>query len=77
MAAQREWFEKDYYKILGVAEDASAKDITKAYRKLARQYHPDTNPDDPDAVAPTDIAALDAPERGPGGVLPGAKEARR
>ena len=46
MAAQREWFEKDYYKILGVADDASAKDITKAYRKLARDSHPDTHPGD-------------------------------
>ena len=43
---QREWFEKDYYKILGVPESASAKDITKAYRKLARELHPDANPDD-------------------------------
>lgn len=49
MSAQREWFEKDYYKVLGVAADANAKDITKAYRKLARQYHPDANPDDPSA----------------------------
>jgi len=44
VAAQREWFEKDYYKVLGVAEDATQKDISKAYRKLARQYHPDANP---------------------------------
>jgi molecular chaperone DnaJ len=49
VAAQREWFEKDYYKALGVAEDASAKEITKAYRKLARTYHPDANRDDPKA----------------------------
>ncbi len=46
MTAQREWFEKDYYKTLGVDEGASAKDITKAYRKLARDLHPDKNPGD-------------------------------
>jgi len=43
---QREWFEKDYYKILGVAENASASDITKAYRALAKKLHPDANPHD-------------------------------
>jgi molecular chaperone DnaJ len=45
VAAQREWFEKDYYAILGVGEKATAKEITKAYRKLARELHPDANPD--------------------------------
>ncbi len=44
MAAQREWFEKDYYQVLGVSADATQKDITKAYRKLARELHPDKNP---------------------------------
>ena len=44
MAAQREWFEKDYYKVLGVVSTASDKEITRAYRKLAKQHHPDTNP---------------------------------
>src|ERR1700691_4560906 len=44
MAAQREWFEKDYYKTLGVVSTASDKEITRAYRKLAKQYHPDSNP---------------------------------
>ena len=44
MAPQREWFEKDYYKVLGVASTATDKEITKAYRKLAKQYHPDANP---------------------------------
>lgn len=42
MAMQREWFDKDYYATLGVKPDAAAKDITKAYRKLARIHHPDT-----------------------------------
>jgi DnaJ-class molecular chaperone len=37
---------KDYYKILGVEKHASQKDIQKAYRKLARQHHPDVNPHD-------------------------------
>jgi molecular chaperone DnaJ len=49
MAPQREWFEKDYYKVLGVSDTATPKDITRAYRKLARQYHPDANPGDASA----------------------------
>src|SRR5450432_1466131 len=37
---------KDYYKILGVSKDADQKEVRKAYRKLARKYHPDVNPGD-------------------------------
>lgn len=40
---------KDYYQILGVKRDASEKEIRSAFRKLARQYHPDVNKDNPDA----------------------------
>ena len=40
---------KDYYRILGVDKNASQKDIQKAYRKLARQHHPDVNPGDKNA----------------------------
>jgi molecular chaperone DnaJ len=49
VAPQREWFEKDYYKTLGVADTTTQKEITKAYRKLARQNHPDANPGDASA----------------------------
>jgi molecular chaperone DnaJ len=49
VAPQREWFEKDYYKVLGVSEKATPKEITRAYRKLARELHPDANPDDASA----------------------------
>jgi molecular chaperone DnaJ len=44
MAPQREWFEKDYYKVLGVPEGATQKEVTRAYRKLAKENHPDANP---------------------------------
>ncbi|MCU1426074.1 MAG: chaperone protein DnaJ, partial [Actinomycetia bacterium] len=44
MAPQREWFEKDYYSVLGVSKDATEKEISRAYKKLAKQHHPDANP---------------------------------
>ncbi len=49
MAPQREWFDKDYYSVLGVPQGATEKEITRAYRKLAKQYHPDANPGNSDA----------------------------
>ena len=50
MAVQAGWLEKDLYAVLGVEEDADQKTIGHAYRKLARDLHPDTHPDDPDAA---------------------------
>ena len=43
--SMKDWMEKDYYKVLGVPKDADSAAIKKAYRKLARELHPDTNPD--------------------------------
>ena len=49
--ASQDWFDKDFYQVLGVSKDASDADIKKAYRKLARKFHPDQNPGDSAAEA--------------------------
>src|SRR5215467_10640365 len=46
MAAQREWFDKNYYEVIGVPEGSTDKEISRAYKKLAKQFHPDANPGD-------------------------------
>ena len=46
MAAKR-----DYYEVLGIPKSSTDEEIKKAYRKLAKQYHPDLNPDDKEAEA--------------------------
>jgi molecular chaperone DnaJ len=45
----RDWVEKDFYKVLGVPETASAEEIKKSYRRLAQKHHPDANPGDASA----------------------------
>ena len=49
--ASQDWLEKDFYQTLGVAKDVSEADLKKVYRKLARKYHPDSNPGDASAEA--------------------------
>jgi molecular chaperone DnaJ len=49
--ASNDWFDKDFYKVLGVSKDVSEAELKKTYRKLSRKYHPDTNPGDAKAEA--------------------------
>ena len=85
MAVQREWLEKDYYRVLGVSATASEKDVTSAYRKLAKKLHPDANPGDQKAEEkfkdisaaydvlgdPTKRKEYDEARRLGGGAMPG------
>ena len=49
--ASQDWLEKDFYQILGVQKDVGDAELKKTYRKLARKYHPDSNPGDAQAEA--------------------------
>ena len=64
--AEREWFDKDYYKVLGLTPSATDKEITRAYRKLAKEHHPDTNKGSEDKFKEISVAydvLGDAPKR--------------
>ncbi|MEY2565494.1 MAG: molecular chaperone DnaJ [Actinomycetota bacterium] len=65
MAPNREWFEKDYYKTLGVSDSATEKEIKAAYRRLSKKHHPDSGGDEEqfkEVSAAWDVLG-DAPKR--------------
>jgi molecular chaperone DnaJ len=49
--ASQDWFDKDFYKVMGVSKDVSEAELKKKYRKLAREFHPDLHPGDSKAEA--------------------------
>ncbi|MEI6591311.1 MAG: DnaJ C-terminal domain-containing protein [Actinomycetes bacterium] len=49
--ANQDWFDRDFYKVLGVGKDVTEAELKKVYRQLARQFHPDSNPGDAKAEA--------------------------
>ena len=71
----KDWLEKDYYKVLGVSKDAKPDELKKAFRKLARQFHPDQNKDNAGAearfkeiseansISPRPLAVISPPSR--------------
>ncbi len=66
----KDWLEKDYYKVLGVSKDAKPEEIKRAFRKLARENHPDQNPGNAEAerrfkeISEANSVVLGTPHRG-------------